>query len=689
MDKEKLINYINSNLIQKNNKKYLPVEKLDSLFVNDNFSEENINDIYEILDKEGVEIKEDKSEEEVSYDDIDKNAPMLDGVRAYLIEIGKFPLLTQEEEIKLATLSKQGDKNAFNKLINSNLRLVVSIAKKFNTKSMSFSDRIQEGNIGLAKAVERYDPSKGFRFSTYATWWIRQAITRAIADKDRLVRLPVHYVDRIRKVGNYIKSIEMKTGNKPTISQIAEHFGISVDKVNEILKNTVEWTSLDKPIGEDDDSTLGDFVADQSVPVEIMGEDTVTSKALEQLYKKVAKTDSKSKDIITEDQINANKRFSLENLLAFDGLVEAVYGFDLSDDFKKRYPNVKFIDSAEKSVVLNSSRKKEIILVSRINGDFTLEQLGDLFCLTRERIRQINARMLHKIVGRIVSGNSLIEKDSFKKEKARSQVNKAIRIVDEFYKKYNKKPTLLDISALRDLDSSVSLMQSMIKDCGVKINFIIKECFSKEFESEKTKNKKMSVSKTQFLNSLSLYENDLIEQKNKLLKFKSEEDDKSNSKTNDKASRKLLKVNELLNYVNILKRSIENYNKKTIDLENLQMRKNEIFISVSDLLEFCTNKIISQQIVLKLPKKDMCSLKQASDVLNKLKEKIPYECIKEHEKHNLSLSAKSNDVYKALSDAREYTIDEVKTLNSMLDNEKKYVDQNNMDYRINHEGKNK
>ena len=119
------------------------------------------------------------------------------------------------------------------------------------------------------------------------------------------------------------------------------------------------------------------------------------------------------------------------------------------------------------------------------------------------------------------------------------------------------------------------------------------------------------------------------------------------------------------------------------------MRKNEIFISVSDLLEFCTNKIISQQIVLKLPKKDMCSLKQASDVLNKLKEKIPYECIKEHEKHNLSLSAKSNDVYKALSDAREYTIDEVKTLNSMLDNEKKYVDQNNMDYRINHEGKNK
>lgn len=689
MDKEKLINYINSNLIQKNNKKYLPVEKLDSLFVNDNFSEENINDIYEILDKEGVEIKEDKSEEEVSYDDIDKNAPMLDGVRAYLIEIGKFPLLTQEEEIKLATLSKQGDKNAFNKLINSNLRLVVSIAKKFNTKSMSFSDRIQEGNIGLAKAVERYDPSKGFRFSTYATWWIRQAITRAIADKDRLVRLPVHYVDRIRKVGNYIKSIEMKTGNKPTISQIAEHFGISVDKVNEILKNTVEWTSLDKPIGEDDDSTLGDFVADQSVPVEIMGEDTVTSKALEQLYKKVAKTDSKSKDIITEDQINANKRFSLENLLAFDGLVEAVYGFDLSDDFKKRYPNVKFIDSAEKSVVLNSSRKKEIILVSRINGDFTLEQLGDLFCLTRERIRQINARMLHKIVGRIVSGNSPIEKDSFKKEKARSQVNKAIRIVDEFYKKYNKKPTLLDISALRDLDSSVSLMQSMIKDCGVKINFIIKECFSKEFESEKTKNKKMSVSKTQFLNSLSLYENDLIEQKNKLLKFKSEEDDKSNSKTNDKASRKLLKVNELLNYVNILKRSIENYNKKTIDLENLQMRKNEIFISVSDLLEFCTNKIISQQIVLKLPKKDMCSLKQASDVLNKLKEKIPYECIKEHEKHNLSLSAKSNDVYKALSDAREYTIDEVKTLNSMLDNEKKYVDQNNMDYRINHEGKNK
>ncbi|HIU40808.1 MAG TPA: sigma-70 family RNA polymerase sigma factor [Candidatus Aphodocola excrementigallinarum] len=689
MDKEKLINYINSNLIQKNNKKYLPVEKLDSLFVNDNFSEENINDIYEILDKEGVEIKEDKSEEEVSYDDIDKNAPMLDGVRAYLIEIGKFPLLTQEEEIKLATLSKQGDKNAFNKLINSNLRLVVSIAKKFNTKSMSFSDRIQEGNIGLAKAVERYDPSKGFRFSTYATWWIRQAITRAIADKDRLVRLPVHYVDRIRKVGNYIKSIEMKTGNKPTISQIAEHFGISVDKVNEILKNTVEWTSLDKPIGEDDDSTLGDFVADQSVPVEIMGEDTVTSKALEQLYKKVAKTDSKSKDIITEDQINANKRFSLENLLAFDGLVEAVYGFDLSDDFKKRYPNVKFIDSAEKSVVLNSSRKKEIILVSRINGDFTLEQLGDLFCLTRERIRQINARMLHKIVGRIVSGNSPIEKDSFKKEKARSQVNKAIRIVDEFYKKYNKKPTLLDISALRDLDSSVSLMQSMIKDCGVKINFIIKECFLKEFESEKTKNKKMSVSKTQFLNSLSLYENDLIEQKNKLLKFKSEEDDKSNSKTNDKASRKLLKVNELLNYVNILKRSIENYNKKTIDLENLQMRKNEIFISVSDLLEFCTNKIISQQIVLKLPKKDMCSLKQASDVLNKLKEKIPYECIKEHEKHNLSLSAKSNDVYKALSDAREYTIDEVKTLNSMLDNEKKYVDQNNMDYRINYEGKNK
>ena len=198
-------------------------------------------------------------EELTGLEDVAVNDP----VRMYLKEIGRIPLLKREEEIMLAQKNEAGDKRAKDKLTQSNLRLVVSIAKKYMGRGMSFLDLIQEGNKGLIRAVEKYDWTKGFKFSTYATWWIRQAITRAIADQARTIRIPVHMVETINKLIRTQRKLMQDLGREPTDEEVGKELELTADRVREILKISQKTTSLETPIGEDDDSLLGDFIADE------------------------------------------------------------------------------------------------------------------------------------------------------------------------------------------------------------------------------------------------------------------------------------------------------------------------------------------------------------------------------------------------------------------------------------------
>lgn len=189
-----------------------------------------------------------------------------DPVRMYLKEIGKVPLLSMEEELALAERMAAGDESAKDKLVESNLRLVVSIAKRYVGKGMFFLDLIQEGNLGLMKAVEKFDYSKGYKFSTYATWWIRQAITRSIADQARTIRIPVHMVETIHKVSRYSRQMMQELGREATAEEVGEKMGMSADKVREIMKFSQDPVSLETPIGEEEDSHLGDFIPDDDTP---------------------------------------------------------------------------------------------------------------------------------------------------------------------------------------------------------------------------------------------------------------------------------------------------------------------------------------------------------------------------------------------------------------------------------------
>ncbi|MFZ2202736.1 MAG: RNA polymerase sigma factor RpoD [Microgenomates group bacterium] len=210
----------------------------------------------EVVETSGLE-KE--LEELTGLEEIAVNDP----VRMYLKEIGRIPLLKREEEIMLAQKNEAGDKKAKDKLTQSNLRLVVSIAKKYMGRGMSFLDLIQEGNKGLIRAVEKYDWTKGFKFSTYATWWIRQAITRAIADQARTIRIPVHMVETINKLIRTQRSLMQSLGREPTDEEVGKELELTAERVREILKISQKTTSLETPIGEDDDSLLGDFIADE------------------------------------------------------------------------------------------------------------------------------------------------------------------------------------------------------------------------------------------------------------------------------------------------------------------------------------------------------------------------------------------------------------------------------------------
>ena len=266
---------------------------------------------------------------------ISKNIAVDDPVRMYLKEIGKVPLLTAQEEIDLAKRMEAGDEYAKQKLCEANLRLVVSIAKKYVCRGMLFLDLIQEGNLGLIKAVDKFDWTKGYKFSTYATWWIRQAITRSIADQARTIRIPVHMVETINKLIRVSRQLLQEEGREPTPDEIAEEMGISVEKVREILKIAQEPVSLETPIGEEEDSHLGDFIPDDDAPAP--AEAAAFSMLKEQLVDVLGTLTEREQKVL-------KLRFGLE-----DGRAR------------------------------------------------TLEEVGKKFDVTRERIRQIEAKALRKL----------------------------------------------------------------------------------------------------------------------------------------------------------------------------------------------------------------------------------------------------------------------------------------------------
>ena len=253
---------------------------LDALDSYQDFDMDQIDKIYETLESNGIEITdsfnsekfadlENEVEQMMSPEEIEKIQESLavdDPVRMYLKEIGKVTLLDPEKEHELAKKMMEGDEKAKNEIVEANLRLVVSIAKKHVGKGMAFLDLIQEGNLGLMKAVDKFDYEKGFKFSTYATWWIRQAITRAIADQARTVRIPVHMVETIHKVSRVSRQLLQELGREPTPEEIAAVIGMTADKVRDTMKYALEPVSLETPIGEEEDSHLGDFIPDEDSP---------------------------------------------------------------------------------------------------------------------------------------------------------------------------------------------------------------------------------------------------------------------------------------------------------------------------------------------------------------------------------------------------------------------------------------
>ena len=262
----------------------LEYQEISDHFADLHLEEEQMDEILDALEKSGIDvlrITDDddipdeelllSDEDEVDMENLDLSIPdgisIEDPVRMYLKEIGKVPLLSAEEEIELAKRMENGDQEAKKRLAEANLRLVVSIAKRYVGRGMLFLDLTQEGNLGLIKAVEKFDYRKGYKFSTYATWWIRQAITRAIADQARTIRIPVHMVETINKLIRVNRQLLQELGREPTPEEISEEMGMPVDRVREILKISQEPVSLETPIGEEEDSHLGDFIQDDNVPV--------------------------------------------------------------------------------------------------------------------------------------------------------------------------------------------------------------------------------------------------------------------------------------------------------------------------------------------------------------------------------------------------------------------------------------
>lgn len=339
--------------VAKKKKNVLEQQEIMDFFADMEFDADKMDKVLEFLDNNGVDVlfpvvddvvEEDdiildEADGEIDLEKIDLSVPegigIEDPVRMYLKEIGKVPLLTAEEEIELAKRMEEGDQEAKKRLAEANLRLVVSIAKRYVGRGMLFLDLIQEGNLGLIKAVEKFDASKGFKFSTYATWWIRQAITRAIADQARTIRIPVHMVETINKLIRVQRQLLQELGREPLPEEIAEAMELPVERVREIQKISQEPVSLETPIGEEEDSHLGDFIQDDNVPVPA---DEAAFTLLKEQLSEVLGT------LTEREQKVLRLRFGL-------------------DDGRAR----------------------------------TLEEVGREFNVTRERIRQIEAKALRKL----------------------------------------------------------------------------------------------------------------------------------------------------------------------------------------------------------------------------------------------------------------------------------------------------
>lgn len=361
IDKEKLLAHMKSLIdIGKKKDNLLTMQEIKDYCKELNFSPEQIDKIRKYLEEHGIDVIEvadmesdaefdnmlllkdddlELDEEDIDVENIDLSVPegvgVEDPVRMYLKEIGKVPLLSAEEEIELAKRMEEGDEKAKQRLAEANLRLVVSIAKRYVGRGMLFLDLIQEGNLGLIKAVEKFDYRKGYKFSTYATWWIRQAITRAIADQARTIRIPVHMVETINKLIRVSRQLLQDLGREPTPEEIAEQMDLGVDRVREILKISQEPVSLETPIGKEEDSHLGDFIQDDNVPVPA---DAAAFTMLREQLEEVLGT------LTEREQKVLRLRFGL-------------------DDGRAR----------------------------------TLEEVGKVFKVTRERIRQIEAKALRKL----------------------------------------------------------------------------------------------------------------------------------------------------------------------------------------------------------------------------------------------------------------------------------------------------
>ena len=327
----------------------LTTQEIDNAMLELDIDIEELDKLYELIEANNIELIDDLDDmaQDAITDETDmaksddgglgdnKAVAMDDPVRVYLKEIGRVPLLTSEEEIELSIRISDGDEKAKQRLAEANLRLVVSIAKRYVGRGMQFLDLIQEGNLGLIKAVDKFDYTKGFKFSTYATWWIRQAITRAIADQARTIRIPVHMVETINKVKKTSSQLLHKNGHDPSAEEIAEELDMAPDKVREILRLAQEPVSLETPIGEEEDSHLGDFIPDDDA---LSPADAASISLLKEQLAEVLKT------LTPREEKVLSLRYGLE-----DG-----------------HPR-------------------------------TLEEVGKEFNVTRERIRQIEAKALRKL----------------------------------------------------------------------------------------------------------------------------------------------------------------------------------------------------------------------------------------------------------------------------------------------------
>lgn len=319
-------------------------DEFEDALEGENLSPEQIDMAYDKMEGANIDVIEEIDPEELASEDISEVDPKIavaegitvdDPVRMYLKEIGRIPLLSHEQELELATRMAEGDEDAKHRLAEANLRLVVSVAKRYVGRGMQFLDLIQEGNLGLIKAVDKFDYRKGFKFSTYSTWWIRQAITRAIADQARTIRIPVHMVETINKLVRVNRQLLQELGREPRHDEIAKAMGITEDKVREIIKIAQDPVSLETPIGEEEDSHLGDFIPDDDAPAP---DNMATQAMLKRQLNEVLST------LTPREEKVLRLRFGL-------------------DDGRTR----------------------------------TLEDVGKEFNVTRERIRQIEAKALRKL----------------------------------------------------------------------------------------------------------------------------------------------------------------------------------------------------------------------------------------------------------------------------------------------------